>query len=154
MPEGMERIFSDVAYMGSTPVTGLDQTSRAEFVRSHLEQLRDCPRSKPVLLVISLAGIKVCSPDGKCTQPEDVIEEPLHTETHSASPSSLALILCAQGKDGVAIRIYQGLNFYNTDPRTKNEPNINVLQLFVNVGVAEKYISECSETLESQGKMQ
>ncbi|XP_039289031.1 tensin-2 isoform X3 [Nilaparvata lugens] len=57
--------LSAVQYMGSTPVTGLDQTSRAEFVRSHLEQLRDCPRSKPVLLVISLAGIKVCSPDGK-----------------------------------------------------------------------------------------
>ncbi|XP_054267286.1 tensin-3-like [Macrosteles quadrilineatus] len=52
-------------YMGSIPVAGPDQSKRADFVRSKLERLRGCSKSKPVLLVISLTGIKVCSPDGK-----------------------------------------------------------------------------------------
>ncbi|XP_071442658.1 tensin-1-like [Hetaerina americana] len=52
-------------YMGSFAVAGVDQTSRAEYIRNQLKQMRGPPRTKPVLLVISLAGIKVCSIDGK-----------------------------------------------------------------------------------------
>ncbi|KAG5330827.1 SH2D5 protein, partial [Acromyrmex heyeri] len=77
--------------MGSFPVAIPDIPSRAEFVRSQLEILRfDAFRDRfavfidravisrkyeeysdrftPVLLIVSLAGIKVCSPDGKCVQ--------------------------------------------------------------------------------------
>ncbi|XP_046671739.1 uncharacterized protein LOC124361803 isoform X1 [Homalodisca vitripennis] len=61
----MEWTFPQLSYMGSIPVAGSDQTKRADFVRAQLERLRGCSRSKPVLLVISLTGIKVCSPDGK-----------------------------------------------------------------------------------------
>ncbi|XP_046405724.1 tensin-1-like [Ischnura elegans] len=52
-------------YMGSFAVAGVDQASRAEYIRNQLKQMRGPPRTKPVLLVISLAGIKVCSRDGK-----------------------------------------------------------------------------------------
>ncbi|XP_071526094.1 uncharacterized protein [Panulirus ornatus] len=52
-------------YTGSFTVVGPDQATRAEYVRTQLKQMREGARSKPVLLVISLAGIKVCSPDGK-----------------------------------------------------------------------------------------
>ncbi|XP_021919250.1 tensin-4-like isoform X3 [Zootermopsis nevadensis] len=52
-------------YMGSFPVAGPDQASRAECMRTQLQQMRGSARTKSVLLVISLAGIKVCSPDGK-----------------------------------------------------------------------------------------
>ncbi|XP_011874608.1 PREDICTED: tensin-1-like isoform X5 [Vollenhovia emeryi] len=55
-------------YMGSFPVAVPDIASRAEFVRSQLEILRYNDRFTPVLLIVSLAGIKVCSPDGKCVQ--------------------------------------------------------------------------------------
>ncbi|XP_032684196.1 tensin-1-like isoform X2 [Odontomachus brunneus] len=55
-------------YMGSFPVAIPDIASRAEFVRSQLEILRYSDRFTPVLLIVSLAGIKVCSPDGKCVQ--------------------------------------------------------------------------------------
>ncbi|XP_018375496.1 PREDICTED: tensin-1-like isoform X1 [Trachymyrmex cornetzi] len=55
-------------YMGSFPVAIPDIPSRAEFVRSQLEILRYSDRFTPVLLIVSLAGIKVCSPDGKCVQ--------------------------------------------------------------------------------------
>ncbi|GLG96541.1 Uncharacterized protein GBIM_03491 [Gryllus bimaculatus] len=66
MPEDlMLRSFGRVEYMGSFPVAGPDQASRAEYMRAQLHQLRGSVRSKPVLLVISLAGVKVCSPDGK-----------------------------------------------------------------------------------------
>lgn len=52
-------------YVGSFPVAGSDQPTRADYVRAQLEQIRENKKRKPVLLVISLAGIKVCSPDGK-----------------------------------------------------------------------------------------
>ncbi|XP_025161101.1 tensin-1 isoform X1 [Harpegnathos saltator] len=55
-------------YMGSFPVAIPDIASRAEFVRSQLEILKYSDRFTPVLLIVSLAGIKVCSPDGKCVQ--------------------------------------------------------------------------------------
>ncbi|XP_049855669.1 EGFR adapter protein-like isoform X2 [Schistocerca gregaria] len=54
-----------VLYMGSFPVSGQDHASRAEYMRSQLLRMRGTARTKPVLLVISLAGIKVCTPDGK-----------------------------------------------------------------------------------------
>ncbi|XP_043267793.1 tensin-4-like isoform X4 [Venturia canescens] len=54
--------------MGSFPVASPDIASRAESVRSQLENLRYSDRSTAVLLIVSLAGIKVCSPDGKCVQ--------------------------------------------------------------------------------------
>ncbi|XP_044598756.1 tensin-1-like isoform X3 [Cotesia glomerata] len=55
-------------YMGSFPVASPDIAKRAEFVRSQLENLRHSDRSTPVLLIVSLTGIKVCSPDGKRVQ--------------------------------------------------------------------------------------
>ncbi|XP_024946008.1 tensin-1 isoform X1 [Cephus cinctus] len=55
-------------YMGSFPVASPEIASRAEFVRTQLETLRYSDRSTSVLLIISLAGIKVCSPDGKSVQ--------------------------------------------------------------------------------------
>ncbi|XP_050450917.1 uncharacterized protein LOC126851232 isoform X2 [Cataglyphis hispanica] len=54
--------------MGSFPVAIPDIASRADFVRSQLEILRYSDRFTPILLIVSLAGIKVCSPDGKCVQ--------------------------------------------------------------------------------------
>ncbi|XP_072750005.1 uncharacterized protein [Anoplolepis gracilipes] len=54
--------------MGSFPVAIPDIASRADFVRSQLEILRYSDRFTPILLTVSLAGIKVCSPDGKCVQ--------------------------------------------------------------------------------------
>ncbi|XP_042860614.1 SH2 domain-containing protein 5-like isoform X1 [Penaeus japonicus] len=54
-----------VEYTGSFTVVGPDQGTRAEFVRTQLNQMKEGVKSKPVLLVISLAGVKVCSPDGK-----------------------------------------------------------------------------------------
>ncbi|XP_076297512.1 EGFR adapter protein isoform X6 [Lasioglossum baleicum] len=68
MPEATLKIFNGVQYMGSFPVAIPDIASRAEYVRSQLETLRYSDRSTPVLLIVSLAGIKVCSPDGKCVQ--------------------------------------------------------------------------------------
>lgn len=54
--------------MGSFPVAIPDIASRADFVRSQLEILRYNDRFTSTLLIVSLAGIKVCSPDGKCVQ--------------------------------------------------------------------------------------
>ncbi|XP_043267790.1 tensin-4-like isoform X1 [Venturia canescens] len=69
MPEANSlKIFNGVQYMGSFPVASPDIASRAESVRSQLENLRYSDRSTAVLLIVSLAGIKVCSPDGKCVQ--------------------------------------------------------------------------------------
>ncbi|XP_076320367.1 uncharacterized protein LOC143230528 isoform X3 [Tachypleus tridentatus] len=58
-------IQQQTEYVSSFLVAGSDQTSRAEFVRTQLESMRGTRRRKPVLLVISLSGVKVCSPDGK-----------------------------------------------------------------------------------------
>ncbi|XP_023933540.1 SH2 domain-containing protein 5-like [Lingula anatina] len=50
-------------YIGSFSVVGEDQASRAEYVRKQLEKIRTVGRSKPVVIMISLSGIKVCSSD-------------------------------------------------------------------------------------------
>ncbi|XP_023248370.1 uncharacterized protein LOC106639676 [Copidosoma floridanum] len=55
-------------YMGSFPVAGFDVACRAEYLRAKLDLLRYKDRSTSVLLIVSLAGIKVCSPDGKRVQ--------------------------------------------------------------------------------------
>ncbi|XP_015606159.1 tensin-1 isoform X2 [Cephus cinctus] len=68
MPEATLKMFNGVQYMGSFPVASPEIASRAEFVRTQLETLRYSDRSTSVLLIISLAGIKVCSPDGKSVQ--------------------------------------------------------------------------------------
>ncbi|XP_021919251.1 tensin-4-like isoform X4 [Zootermopsis nevadensis] len=60
-------------YMGSFPVAGPDQASRAECMRTQLQQMRGSARTKSVLLVISLAGIKVCSPDGKAEELNSIV---------------------------------------------------------------------------------
>ncbi|KAG8201193.1 hypothetical protein JTE90_028847 [Oedothorax gibbosus] len=52
-------------YVGSFPVAGNDQTEKTEFVKEQLAQMRETNRKKPVLLVTSLTGIKVCSLNGK-----------------------------------------------------------------------------------------
>uniref|UniRef100_A0A146M7E3 SH2 domain-containing protein 5 n=1 Tax=Lygus hesperus TaxID=30085 RepID=A0A146M7E3_LYGHE len=57
--------FVGIQYLGSFPVNAPDQNSRAEQMKKKLEVLRTNGRPKPVLIVISLSGIKVCSPDGK-----------------------------------------------------------------------------------------
>uniref|UniRef100_T1JKY9 PID domain-containing protein n=1 Tax=Strigamia maritima TaxID=126957 RepID=T1JKY9_STRMM len=53
------------SYIGSVPVAGSEQPNRADYFRAQLEQMREAKKRKPVLLVISLAGIKACSTDGK-----------------------------------------------------------------------------------------
>ncbi|KAK5649529.1 hypothetical protein RI129_000558 [Pyrocoelia pectoralis] len=65
MPEGILRTFSDIQYMGSYPVFGSDQSTKVDCLRVQLQHMRSIAKKKAVLLVISLAGIKVCSPDGK-----------------------------------------------------------------------------------------
>jgi len=65
MPESKNWNFYNIQYMGTFPVNGQDQAARAEHMRVNLEKLAVSARPKPVLLVISLTGIKVCSPDGK-----------------------------------------------------------------------------------------
>ncbi|XP_070149971.1 tensin-1 isoform X2 [Polyergus mexicanus] len=68
MAETFSKKFIAAKYMGSFPVAIPDIASRADFVRSQLEILRYSDRFTPILLIVSLAGIKVCSPDGKCVQ--------------------------------------------------------------------------------------
>ncbi|XP_024946013.1 tensin-1 isoform X9 [Cephus cinctus] len=68
MAEPFSKRFTTAKYMGSFPVASPEIASRAEFVRTQLETLRYSDRSTSVLLIISLAGIKVCSPDGKSVQ--------------------------------------------------------------------------------------
>ncbi|XP_013407824.1 uncharacterized protein LOC106171873 isoform X2 [Lingula anatina] len=55
--------YRDAQYIGSFSVVGEDQASRAEYVRKQLEKVRTVGRSKPVVIMISLSGIKVCSSD-------------------------------------------------------------------------------------------
>ncbi|XP_034949403.1 tensin-1-like isoform X2 [Chelonus insularis] len=62
MAEPLSKRLVKAKYMGSFPVAS------PEFVRSQLENLRHSDRSTPVLLIVSLAGIKICSPDGKRVQ--------------------------------------------------------------------------------------
>ncbi|KAI5712052.1 hypothetical protein M8J75_005327 [Diaphorina citri] len=53
-------------YLGSVPVHCSEVNKNTEYLNRQIDQLRsESTRLKPVLLVISLAGIKVCSPDGK-----------------------------------------------------------------------------------------
>lgn len=60
-----ETAIKPVEYIGSFSVTGADPNERAENVQKQLEQMRNSVKSKKVLLVISLSGIKVCSSDGE-----------------------------------------------------------------------------------------
>ncbi|XP_046558749.1 uncharacterized protein LOC124267805 isoform X2 [Haliotis rubra] len=52
-------------YIGSFSVNGSDQASRVDYVQGQLEGMRHATKSKRVLLVISLSGLKVCSCDGE-----------------------------------------------------------------------------------------
>ncbi|CAG0915712.1 unnamed protein product [Notodromas monacha] len=53
-------------YVGSFPVAGSDELTRSEIVKLQLNKLHEArEKGRPVLIVISVAGIKVCSPDGK-----------------------------------------------------------------------------------------
>ncbi|XP_067658398.1 tensin homolog isoform X1 [Haliotis asinina] len=52
-------------YIGSFSVNGSDQASRVDYVQGQLEGMRHATKSKRVLLVISLSGVKVCSCDGE-----------------------------------------------------------------------------------------
>ncbi|KAL3311001.1 SH2 domain containing 5 [Cichlidogyrus casuarinus] len=61
-PESMKKVAQ---YIGSFHVSGSDHRLRAESVRKQLEAARDnFIQSKPIMLIISLNGIKVCSADG------------------------------------------------------------------------------------------
>ncbi|XP_041480625.1 uncharacterized protein LOC121428104 isoform X3 [Lytechinus variegatus] len=50
-------------YVGSFSVVHLTPNSRAEFVRLQLQSLQHPKKSRPVILQISLSGVKVCSPE-------------------------------------------------------------------------------------------
>ncbi|CAH1774830.1 unnamed protein product [Owenia fusiformis] len=63
-PEDRETSVRSAEYIGSFSVCGVDQQSRTEYVRGQLSSLLD-GRSKEVLLVISISGIKVCSKNGQ-----------------------------------------------------------------------------------------
>ncbi|KAF0308386.1 SH2 domain-containing protein 5 [Amphibalanus amphitrite] len=53
-------------YGGSFTVAGTDQSTRSEYVRSTIHKLQvPTAGTKPVLLIVSLEGIKVCGPEGK-----------------------------------------------------------------------------------------
>ncbi|XP_045161115.2 tensin-1-like isoform X2 [Mercenaria mercenaria] len=52
-------------YIGSFSVSGEDQTARTEFVQRQLESMHAVEKSKKVLLVMSLTGVKVCSSNGE-----------------------------------------------------------------------------------------
>ncbi|EUB59281.1 tensin-related protein [Echinococcus granulosus] len=52
------------SYIGSFLVTGSAHFERADIVRQKLEAARGYTQSKPILLVISLHGIKVCDDSG------------------------------------------------------------------------------------------
>ncbi|XP_041377985.1 uncharacterized protein LOC121390269 [Gigantopelta aegis] len=51
-------------YIGSFSAQGSDQKARVDFVQKQLEGMIDSQKRKRVSLVISMAGIKVCSSDG------------------------------------------------------------------------------------------
>lgn len=55
----------EAEYIGSFSVSGDNQSSRAEFVQQQLENMHDVEKSKKILLVISLSGVKVCSSNGE-----------------------------------------------------------------------------------------
>ncbi|KAH3817308.1 hypothetical protein DPMN_118841, partial [Dreissena polymorpha] len=52
-------------YIGSFSVNGEDQSTRTEFVQHQLANMHKVEKSKKVLLVISLSGVKVCSSSGE-----------------------------------------------------------------------------------------
>ncbi|XP_078696387.1 uncharacterized protein LOC144924729 isoform X2 [Branchiostoma floridae x Branchiostoma belcheri] len=52
-------------YIGSFSVTHTNKVARADFVRKQLQAIEQVEKTQPVLLVLTLSGVKVCSPDGK-----------------------------------------------------------------------------------------
>ncbi|KAM7539684.1 hypothetical protein Aperf_G00000042032 [Anoplocephala perfoliata] len=56
--------YSGSDYIGSFLVTGSAHFERADIVRQKLEAARGYTQSKPILLVVSLHGIKVCDATG------------------------------------------------------------------------------------------
>ncbi|XP_063409703.1 uncharacterized protein LOC134692964 isoform X2 [Mytilus trossulus] len=52
-------------YIGSFSVSGSDQNARTEFVQKEMEKMRTPDKSKNIMLVISLTGVKVCSSNGE-----------------------------------------------------------------------------------------
>lgn len=54
-----------IEYIGSFTVIGADADTRADYVRRQLDDMRRKTTTKSVLLLVSLSGIKVCSPDGQ-----------------------------------------------------------------------------------------
>lgn len=52
-------------YIGSFSVSGSDQNARTEFVQKEMEKMRQPDKSKNIMLVISLTGVKVCSSNGE-----------------------------------------------------------------------------------------
>ncbi|BHF60197.1 Src y 2 domains [Sparganum proliferum] len=61
---GLQSFLRRAEYIGSFLVTGNAHFERAEVVRQKLEAARRYTQSKPILLVISLQGIKVCDETG------------------------------------------------------------------------------------------
>ncbi|CAH8519024.1 unnamed protein product [Schistosoma rodhaini] len=58
--ESLEPILRPADYIGSFLVSGKDHHERAEIVRQKLEAARKYTHSKPIILLISLSGVKVC----------------------------------------------------------------------------------------------
>ncbi|XP_078615127.1 uncharacterized protein LOC144884099 isoform X3 [Branchiostoma floridae x Branchiostoma japonicum] len=52
-------------YIGSFSVTHTNKVARADFVRKQLQAIEQVEKTQPVLLVLTLSGVRVCSPDGK-----------------------------------------------------------------------------------------
>ncbi|KAF6771905.1 hypothetical protein AHF37_09197 [Paragonimus kellicotti] len=57
---GNQAVIKAAEYIGSFVVTGKGHHDRAEIVRQKLEAARAYTHSKPIILLISLNGIKVC----------------------------------------------------------------------------------------------
>ncbi|KAL5014807.1 hypothetical protein ScPMuIL_009077 [Solemya velum] len=52
-------------YVGSFSVSGNEPSTRAEFVQKQLLSMRNVSKSKKVLVVISLSGVKICCSSGE-----------------------------------------------------------------------------------------
>ncbi|XP_029344896.1 uncharacterized protein LOC100163483 [Acyrthosiphon pisum] len=64
-PDAVAAYHHPVKYTGSVAVNCHDQMARVEFVRNLMAKHRKVQIEKEVSLLITVSGIKVCSPDGK-----------------------------------------------------------------------------------------
>ncbi|XP_045468437.1 tensin-3-like isoform X2 [Harmonia axyridis] len=65
MPEEFLKALAGIQYMGTFAVLNFDQLAQSQLLLAQIDHMKRTPRGKSILLVVSLAGIKVCSPDSK-----------------------------------------------------------------------------------------